>query len=401
MTLLLTPFYRRRLSRKALLWLLAAAAAALLLGFAVRSVLIRRMLLPRLAMTQGGSVIAVAITPDGKTIFSGSDPTHGAAHFRGNEPADVFVWESASGRLIHKLPGLYFQSNAVTASPDGKSVIAFGNTDREFGIRSHVIEPDSIVAWDWRSGQKLWAMPGSMPLSYAPDGRLIGCSDGIREAVTGKLVVKVPGGVEEDGQSAFSPDGSFFGFIGAATRVNNGFAYSDSSSDFIRYSNLVYSTTRLHLWRTGTGGEAKDFPFTRIRAFDIARNGKWLVMAADRDGALNGTDGSVVRRVDIQSGAVTWTRKRIYNSPDHDPDAVLNSVAVSPNGKYVVAQASSCQLIVLDAATGRELWRPYGSQSGMGSGWAIPGGMAFSQDGKTLVSRCGPRVLVWDTSSLQ
>lgn len=230
-----------------------------------------------------------------------------------------------------------------------------------------------------------------MPLSYSPDGRLIGCSDGIRETVTGKMVFKIPGGIEEDNQISFSPDGALFDFIGRPTLNKKGFMDSVAG----------YSTTRLHLWRTDTGKEAKDFPFIRVRTFDIAKNGHWLAISSEPDGMTGGTDGSIVRRVDMQSGTVAWTRKRSMNAPDHDPDADLYSVVISPNGKYIAIQSLSAQLIVLDAKTGRELFRPYGSQSGTGSGWVLPGGMAFSNDGKTLVSRCGPRVLVWDASSLQ
>jgi WD40 repeat protein len=138
-----------------------------------------------------------------------------------------------------------------------------------------------------------------------------------------------------------------------------------------------------------------------VRAFDIAPNGQWLVIASDSDHMTGGTDGSVVRRVNRETGAVAWTRERSYNAPDHDPDAALNSIVISPNGKYIVLQSYSSQLIVLDAATGRELFRPFASRSASGGSWALPGGLAFSKDGKTLVSRSGPRVLVWDATSLQ
>ena len=89
------------------------------------------------------------------------------------------------------------------------------------------------------------------------------------------------------------------------------------------------------------------------------------------------------------------------NGPDADPDAVLNSVAVSPSGKYVVLASINSRLIVLDAHTGRELFRPFIPPGTTFPNWEMPGGLAFSADGQTLVSRCGRRVLVWDASSLQ
>ncbi len=385
-----------RLSRKLLLRLMAAAAVVVLLGFSLRASLVHRMMLPRLILNQGGSVIAVAISPDGKTIFSGSDPTHDAMRSRNNKAADVFVWDAASGKVLHTLHEFYWRSNAVAISSDGRQVIAAGYVDRDAASQSSKMTPNKIVAWDWQSEQKIWTIDGDMPLTFSPNGRLIGCADGIREFGTNKLVIKIPGGLQPDSQIEFSTDGTFFGFIGRPTLNKSGFMESGTGG------RSSYSTTRLHLWRTDTVKEVKDFPFTRIRAFDIARNGLWVVTVGDPpDGMTGGTDGGIVRRVDIKSGVVAWTRKRSYNAPDHDPDAALNSVVISPNGKYIVTQSLSNQLIVLNAATGRELFRPLQSQTNIGGAWAISGGIAFSSDGKTLVSRCGPQLLVWDTSRLQ
>jgi len=353
------------------------------------------MRLPRLAINQGSNIIAVAIAPDGGTIFTGD--AQDVSHFSRNKPADVFVWESTSGRLVRRLHGFYWRSNAVTASPDGNNVIASGYTEPDFGLTrvGSRANTESTLSWDWRTGRQMWARKGSMPLSYSPDGRLIGSADGIHEVATGKLVVKIPGGLDSESQIAFSPDRKLFGFIGRGALNEKGLVDSETSD------RLYYSTTRLHLWHTNTSKEAQDFPFTRVRAFDIARNGQWLVVAADRGGTSGGMDGSVVRRVDIDTGKVSWTRERSYNTPNHDPDAVLNSVAVSPNGKYVIAQSTNSQLIVLDAGTGRELFRPLAHQDNGEPGWALPGGLAFSADGRTLVSRCGRKVLVWDADSLR
>jgi WD40 repeat protein len=118
-------------------------------------------------------------------------------------------------------------------------------------------------------------------------------------------------------------------------------------------------------------------------------------------GMMNGSDGSVVRRVDMNTGKAVWTRERQMNGPNPDAAAVLNSVAISPNGKYVVLASTDNHLIVLDAQTGHELFRPFVFPERGEVNWAIPGGLAFSADGKTLVSRCGRKTLVWDTEILQ
>ena len=395
---------RRRRIRRVLVWAAGVAFCLAVAGVVVRAVLIRQMRLqhtvlirqmrlPRLTITQSGNVMAVAMTPDGKTIFTGDDPTHDALRDYGNKPADVFVWSAANGRLLRRLHGFYWRSSGVTASPDGRQVVASGEAYRD----SPGITLCRAIAWDWRSGQQQWDVDGNTPLSYSPDGRFVGSANSVFNAATGKLICRTSKQIAGEGQSGFTPDGKLFGLINAGTL--NFTARKQPDDD----GKLYYSTTRLHFWHTDTGKQAKDFPFIRVRAFDIARNGQWLVMTSDADdgGGVGSTDGSVVRRVDFNTGKVVWTRERRENEPDADPESVLNSVAVSPNEKYVVLASINSNLIVLDARTGRELFRSIVSHDRNETMLAFPGGLAFSADGKTLVSRCGRRVLVWDASSLQ
>lgn len=304
------------------------------------------------------------------------------------------MWNAATGRLLRRLPGFQGRSSSVTASPDGKQIIACG-TPRHDGASG---EPDGVVTWNWQNGQKQWGIPASgmddfMPLCYSANGILVGCESNIRKAATGKLVCRTAAQGSDDGQSEFTPDGKLFGMINKGTL--------DPETQRMRDDKSYYATTRLHFWRTDTGKEAKDFSFIRVRAFDIARDGQWLVMTSENNDTTGGTDGSIVRRVDFNTGKAVWTRERRMNGPDADPEAVLNTVVVSPNGKYVVLASTNSHLIVLDAQTGRELFRPFIPPGTTIPDWELPGGLTFSADGKTLVSRCGRRVLVWDASVLQ
>lgn len=383
---------RARATRSRAAWLLGLALCGLLAALAARAVLVRQMRLPRLTLDQGGNVTSVAIAPDGKTAFSGDDPTRDALHLRGNKPADVFVWDTSSGRLVRRLHGFYWRSEGVTASPDGAAVLACGYIRRdspEFGSPGYM--PGNVVAYDWRSGRKIWGTEGYIPLSYSPDSRLVGIGSDIHAGATGALVRETHKRYSDDAQTAFSPDGRFFGFIGAGTLNKKGFTDSDNGD------KVYYSTIRLHLLHTEDGTEAYSFPFIRVRAFDISRGNKWLAMTSDA-GVTGGEDGSIVRRVDIRTGAAVWTRERRLNGPDNDADSILNSVAISPDEKHVVVQSIDGQIIVLDAQTGHEEFRTLLARSG--GGWSYPGGLAFSADGKTLISRFGGKVLVWDASLL-
>ena len=384
---------RPRRSLRWVAWLIGLALCGFLITLVTRSLLIRQMRLPRLTLDQRGHVTSVTVTPDGNYAFSGDDPTNDARRSRGNKPADVFVWDTSSGRLLRRLHGFYWRSEGVTASPDGRTILATGTAQPNDGPDPKSRYP-SMMAWDWRSGQKLWASAGCIPLSCSPDGRLIGVVGELRNAHNGDLVRSVSSNAAADAQNGFSPDGRFFGYIGAGTIGKNGFTDSDNGD------RLYYSTIRLHLWDVTAQKENQVLPSIRVRAFDFARDGQWLVMTSDTGLMAGGEDGSAVRRVDMRTGAIIWTRKRSMNEPDHDPEAVLTSIAVTPNGKHVVAQSTNDRLIVLDARTGQEEFRTLPRRSD-GGFWSYPGGLAFSGDGRTLVSRCGSGVQVWDASSLQ
>ncbi len=390
----LTSSRKRRL-RRILGWTVGAAFCLVLAAVVTRAILIRQMRWPRLTIFQEGSVMAVSVTPDGRTIFSGGGPAYDSAHYVQDKLMDVSVWSAADGRLLRRLPAFYARASGVTASPDGKQIIACGMPRRE-AVNGTL---ESIVAWNWQTGQTQWSIQKSsiddmMPFSYSPNGMLVGCENSIRAAATGKLICQILTHADSSGQSEFTPDGRLFGIVDASNPKPEN--YKDAN-----YENDVYSATRLHFWHTDTGEEANDFPFTRVRAFDIARDGHWLVMTSDADGMTGGTDGSVVRRVDFNTGKAVWTRERRMNGSDADPEAVLNSVVISPNGKYVVLASNNSRLIVLNAQTGRELFRPFVPPGTTIPSWAIPGGLAFSADGKTLISRCGRRVLVWDAEALK
>lgn len=394
------PLGRKQRFQRVAGWAAGIALCLALAAVVTCTVLVRQMRLPRLTITQDGCVTAVAIAPDGQTVFSGEGPAYDAAHFVQHVPRDIFVWSAADGHLLRRLPAFYWRSSSVIASPDGRQIIACGTPNPHAASGAS----DSVVAWDWQTGQKQWGILASrmddfMPLSYSPDGNLVGCMGSIREAATGKLVCRTSAHGEVDGQSEFTPDSKWYGLIDDIQLDPKTHKERDTA-DFESDMQYTYSTTRLHFWRIDTGKEVKDFPFTRVRAFDIARDGQWLVMTSDI-GMMNGSDGSVVRRVDFDTGKAMWTRERHMNQPDADPDSVFNSVAVSPNGKYIVLASINSHLIVLDAQTGRELFRPLIPPGTTIPEWTLPGGLTFSADSKTLVSRCGRRVLIWDASVLQ
>jgi len=383
---------QRRWARR--LFILAACLGILALLFFVvaQPLLISRMRLPRLTLPYDGIVMNAALMPDGRTIFGGGDPSYSTLHLRHNPPADVFVWDASTGHLLRRLHGLYWRAYWTTASPDGKYVVAHGHTAPDLSSRS----PTRVIGWDWQTGKQVWRGGEAYPLSFSPDGKKLGSGSSIYEVANGKRLCQTSPHMAEEAGSAFTPNGRLFGLVD--DRPSYSQRRSAWESDDIR---VAYAGNFLRLWRTDTGQHVRDYPFIRARSFAFAQDGQWLVVVCDRGQTIGGPDGSIVRRVDFATGKALWAHEQSTNGPDPDPDAQLNSVAISPNGKYVVVQSFNSRLIVLDARTGRELFRPFVHQAQGELNWWQPGGVAFSADGRTLVSRCGRSVLVWDASSLR
>jgi WD40 repeat protein len=100
-------------------------------------------------------VWAVAVSPDGRFIVSGSsDHT-------------VKVWELESGRLLRSLEGHTGWVWAVAVSPDGRFIVS-GSEDR------------TIRAWEPESRESrvlFWNDAAIFSLALSRDGRLLACGD--------------------------------------------------------------------------------------------------------------------------------------------------------------------------------------------------------------------------------
>ena len=100
-------------------------------------------------------VYAVALSPDGRLIVSGSGD------------GTVKVWEAASGRLIRSMMGHTGWVLAVAVSPDGRTIIS-GSDDR------------TLRAWDLENGESrvlFWNDAAILSLALSRDGRLLACGD--------------------------------------------------------------------------------------------------------------------------------------------------------------------------------------------------------------------------------
>src|SRR5262249_34581175 len=105
------------------------------------------------------AVYAVAFSPDGKMVVSGSgDRT-------------LRVWDVVSGQSLRTLQGHTSDVNAVAFSPDGKMVVS-GSYD------------GTLRVWDVSSGQSLRTLTGHTStvnaVAFSPDGKMVVSGSGDR-----------------------------------------------------------------------------------------------------------------------------------------------------------------------------------------------------------------------------
>jgi RNA polymerase sigma factor (sigma-70 family) len=286
-------------------------------------------------------VTAVAFTPDGRRIVSGS-------HDR-----TVRLWEVDSGKEVRQFEGHRDRVYGVALSPDGRRLASSGG-DR------------TLRLWDVDTGQevhrgRLRGVPqdsvAALPVAFTPDGKLValGGWDGTiqRWAVaTGEELPALKGHCGPVSCLAFSADGRAL--------------VSGSLDQMIR------------VWDATTGREL--FP-------EQGRQGPVASVAYSPDGkvlATGGEDGTV-RLWDPVSG------KHLRGLAEATRAPVL-AVAFSPDGK-ILAAAHDRTIALWEPATGKELRRLKGHAL-----WVTS--LAFSPDGRFLLSGSADETArLWDVET--
>jgi WD40 repeat protein len=295
--------------------------------------------------SNGGQVKALAFTPDGRTLLTGSEDT-GKVHF----------WDLATGEERRQLDSRLGLLRSLALSPDGKTVAA--GTDRS-----------TIRLWDMAGGKELFGEfqghEGQVnSLAYAPDGRLLASGEESGEVwlwdpARGRPVRRLrgPGALGV----TFSPDGRRLTVLSAA-------------------GHHVYDpTTGAELLRTSRG-ETPGFAGVALSA-----DGQTLV-SADRKPERRGMTGCL-NVWDPSTGRLQRSVFLEAISPDR--------LALSPDGTTAAVAGDTRQgrIRLVDLHRGRETLALFGHATGVSC-------LAFSPDGQLLASGCPNRVLrLWDLLS--
>jgi|GEM_PF-319197 len=288
------------------------------------------------------AVYAVAFTPDGKYVVSGSgDHT-------------LKVWDSATGKEIKSYGGPAGHQNlvmSVSISPDG-SLIASGGTD------------NTAKLWDFPSSTPLRVLAkseGASVLAVSPDGAKLagGDKDGhvkIWNSADGKELVQLAGhngpvtglAFSDNGQLLIScgkdrtlrfwnpANGQSLGVIGAHTAEVRGFAISPNN-------NALYSA----------GGDGSLKFWTLPPAASRALGGMHsdgvtaLALSGDGNSFVSGSADKSVRLVNAMNGQPIREFK--------GANAGIESVALSPNGALIAAATIDNHLLLWQIKDGQLL----------------------------------------------
>jgi len=309
----------------------------------------RRELRPlRMAVAHSDMVAAVAFSPDGKTLLTGS------------YDCTARRWDAATGEPVGELIRRKGQVRAVAWSQDGE-IFATGSGFDDWG---------EVCLWDAASGRRLFAGPLPHPMqvravAFSPDGQdlLIGGIDwtaALWEVRTGRRLLEKPRrlfDVRHQGQVqsvAFSPDGG---------------TLLTGSHD---------ATARL--WDAKTGKELPQSPIKgdggEVWVAVFSPDGKWI---------LTGGMGQTAQLWDAATGAAHVGEPL----PLH---AGICTAAFSPDGATILTADTSGKVAFWGVKTGRPVGRPL---KHLGTVRAA----AFRADGKAVLTGCDDGLVrLWDVS---
>jgi WD40 repeat protein len=318
-------------------------------------------------------VWALAFSPDGKTLATGiTDPAA-----RGGLGGTARLWDVRSGRLMASLT----QTHPVAAlafSPDGKTLAAGGGNDR-VEKRQATDERGEARLWDVarrREKAPLRGHPGAvLTVAFSPDGRMLATGEGLYrfevgqrkgepgetrlwDAASGQLKAVLRGHTDEVVTLAFSPDGK---------------TLATGSED---------RTARLWNMPGGQLAAVLQGHQGTVKTLMFSPNGRTL--ATGGNNADPGWD-ETTRLWDAQTGRLKATLE------GHTFGARV--VAFSPDGHTLATGSGDGTLRLWDVASGRlKVTRQ------RQAGWVLT--RARSADGQTLAtgSTDGP-VRLWDLST--
>jgi DNA-binding beta-propeller fold protein YncE len=317
------------------------------------------------------SATALAVSPDGSTVFVGGD-TEDLSH---NPDATTVAYNAATGAMVWARQvsngGGGSDVNSLAVSPDGSSVYVTGGTGTADGSSEA-----TTVAYGAATGDTLWTTTYGVPgsgfggVAVSPDGSTVYASGNSNqgsstvdltaayEAATGTVLwvrtyLRAAGGANDAGAVAVSPDGSAV-YVTGYGRGESGRTQA--------YQTIAYNSAGTRLWvRRYRGARSSDTMATHL---EVSPDGSRVFVTGEihlRKGGF--AYGTVAYSV---TGALLWASHSGGNTLG------ASGLALSPDGSRVYVTATSYvgtgersvyTTVAYDAANGARSWlrRYYGT----------------------------------------
>ena len=356
---------------------------------------------PELVLQTGEreGITGIAVSPDGRYLVT-------------NSYSALKLWDTATGLQLRSWVNLNPYADSVAFSPDG-----------------HLLASESwdgIKLWDVDTGRELRRLEDIVkpdfaglpkPVAFSPDGRLLASTAvkvaALWDVATGALVHKLPGHSGVILAVAFSPDGRSLATgsadntvrlwevgRGRELRVFEGHDDVVTAVAFSPDGRWIASGScggSIKLWDVGRGGEIATLAGHkgRIAALAFDPKGHWLASGADDNTVklwsldskreIRTLSGYYAHRYDVPgSGVPAWAEKLKF---------AVGSLIPSPDGqKLAVTTAEGIAL--WEAGTGREVLRLNRNVL------EVSDLLAFSPDGRKLLSATSPTLGVGDTNNV-
>ena len=354
-----------------------------------------------------GSVLSVSFSPDGLTLASGGDDN------------TVRLWDVETQTEIGTLQEHTVAVYGVSFSPDGRTLVSGGddNTVRLWNVETQtqirtLEEYNSWLFWlrdaKWYIGEPNAARYSYFEfrdavwlngVSFSPDGRTLASvsSDGdvhLWDVETQTQIDRLEGHTGGINSVSFSPDGKTLasGSHDGAVRLwdvetQTGIAIRESNSSVLSVSFSPDGKEIAYIYPSGSNINVR---FSDVETLTSTNKYNFF-----QHSVFEHTMWDVLWVVAAQGKNI----HTILNGHTYDP---VFSVAFSPDGKTIAASAGpynriySSHMRMWDVATLTEIdtrTYPWGDKSYTGERSFSNKNVAFSPDGKTILSRCGQQVI--------
>jgi WD40 repeat protein len=329
---------------------------------------------------------SLALSPDGKTLAAGTvcGPIAWTGGFAQDHQGLFFLWDVASGKLLHQCQG--DQGSSLAFSRDGH-VLASVRGDNE--------NPTRVRLWEVSTGRELRPLsvdcPGIYHVVFSPSSdRLVAVGRNsiifILDSITGNVLHRLVGhcnvihgvALSRDGQTLASieagrPGGDPEDYVRLWSVASGKLLQRLGHQSFIQAIAFgadgmlaAFDNDGIHLWDSQSGKQLRHFsgpPPSSTGSLSLAfsPDGKTLA-CGDGDG--------VISFWDVETGTLARPM------PRHQMG--VNSVAVSPDGRTVATASSDRSIGLWDVASAKQL-QTLSHKDSVQS-------VAFSPDGKHLAS---------------